>query len=112
MLRAADLSAAKEAAHSSNSKECATHRRGAQEHSAEIKGSGPRKLSQASFRKHLISQACSLAVATTRYAKGDLGTPLLDEDEAGCQGTGGGQATTIVPTPFTSSSMVPAKFER
>ena len=77
-------------------------------YAAEIKGSGSWKLSQAPFRKHPISQACSLAVATTRYARGDLGTPLLDEDKAGCQGTGGGQATTMVPTPFTSSSMVPS----
>ena len=61
---------------------------------------------EASFHKHPISQACSLAVATTRYARGDLGTLLLDEDKVGCQGTGGGQATTMVPTPFTSSSMV------
>ena len=64
-----------------------------------------RKLPSASIPSR---KACSLAVATTRYARGDLGTPLLDEDKAGCQGTGGGQATTMVPTPFTSSSMVPS----
>ena len=63
-------------------------------------------MSQVSFCEHIPSR--KLDVATTQYARGDLGTPLLEEDEAGCQGMIGRQATAMVPYPFTSSPVVPS----